>query len=107
MLAQAENEAIQSHQARWDCLAQESSKVPRCRQLARLGPDDADYCDEAVTVCKTKGVYGKTAQADERLSMWHNLAGLVRLAVFASVVCSLVWFGLVRPIRRMTGSTQS
>jgi hypothetical protein len=96
--------ALQSHQVRWDCLAKESGKVPRCRELAKLKPDDADYCEEAVSSCKAQGVYENLHEADERLSVWGELSHVLRLALLAATFGSLTWVGIVQPIRRMLRS---
>lgn len=91
---------IQSHQARWDCLAQESGKVPRCVELAKRQPEDANYCEEAVSKCAARGAYKDAADADQRHLLWNRLAAWLRvaLAVAASGTLARVW--IVSPARR-------
>lgn len=100
MLIQTDEALIQSHQARWDCWSGESSKVPRCNELAKLKPDDADYCEEAVSACRARGMYENITNVEARYSIWHGLAVALRLVWLLAVLGSLVWVGLVRPIRR-------
>ena len=70
---------IQSHQARWNCLALESGKVPRCVELAKRRPEDADYCEEAVSKCTALGMYRESADADQRHLMWDRLGAWLRV----------------------------
>lgn len=91
---------VQAHQARWDCWAEESSKVARCNELAKLRPTDADYCEEAVSACRVRNMYKNVADAEAHHALWQKLALSVRLAWLAAVLGSLVWIGLVRPVRR-------
>jgi len=101
MRIQAGNTAIQYHQKHWDCLATEGSKVPACVALTKAGPpEDADFCRDAVAICKANGVYESVVFADVRLFMWERFTRLLRLVVCTSAVCSLLWFALIRPICR-------
>lgn len=70
---------IQSHQARWNCLALESGKVPRCVELAKRRPEDANYCEEAVSKCTALGMYRESADADQRHLMWDRLGAWLRV----------------------------
>jgi len=108
MLNRAEGIAIQSHQNRWDCWARETSKVPACTAMRRLGPmDDADFCEAAVAVCKASGLNDKVNQAEERLLMWDRLARSLRIVVLASVACLLLWFLLAGVVRRTSQRTRT
>ncbi len=103
--ARVEAAVVQSHEERWDCLARESNKVPSCIAQAKLAPsEDADYCGQAVTACKTNGRYAEASRAEERFFMWDWLARLFRFVVLAVVACSLLWFAVVRPLRRLSRS---
>lgn len=91
---------IQAHQARWNCWTEESSKVARCNELAKLKPTDANYCEEAVSACKARGMYENVADAEAHHSLWQRLAASARLAWLAAILGALIWVGLVRPVRR-------
>ena len=98
--------ALQAHQARWDCLARETAKVPRCMNLIKLGPrDDADFCEEAVARCKASRTYEAVDSADARYDVWFRLAVWLRLTLFAGVVGWLAWVGIVQPVRRKLQTT--
>ena len=100
MRVHADAALFHAHQARWDCLARESAKVPRCRELAKRKPEDADYCEEAVSSCTASGTYADVDNSVERYFMWLRLAGLLRAALLVATFGSLAWIGIVRPIRR-------
>ena len=105
VLARITEDFIHAHQAHWECLGRESSKVPRCMALAKLGPIDADYCEEAVALCKVNGTFERMDQADERHFKWGRLAGLLRLVVLVFIVSLTAWFGLTYIIRRISRSS--
>ena len=100
MLAHAERATLAAHQARWNCLAEETAKVPRCVALTKLGPrEDADFCGEAVVRCRARGFEDDMADAYGRRNLWFGMAIKLRIALFAAAVGSLAWVGIVRPIR--------
>jgi hypothetical protein len=77
---------IQSHQARWNCLALESGKVPRCVELARRKPEDANYCEEAVSMCTGLGIYRESADANQRHLMWDRLGAWLRVVLLLAAL---------------------
>ncbi len=91
---------IQSHQARWNCLALESGKVPRCVELAKRRPEDADYCEEAVSKCTALGTYKESADADQRHLMWDRLGAWLRVLLVPAALGVLAWALLVNRARR-------
>ena len=106
MHVRADAAIIEAHQARWDCLAQEKAKVTRCVALTKTGPlDDADFCEEAVARCKAKGTYEEASKADEREARWFRFRAWLRMAVLVAAVGSLVWVGIIQPIRRRLRTT--
>jgi len=77
---------MQSHQARWNCLALESGKVPRCVELAKRRPEDANYCEEAVSKCTALGMYRESADADQRQLMWDRLSAWLRVLILLAAL---------------------
>ncbi len=105
MRMKTETAAIQSHQARWDCWAQESSKVARCRDLWKPGLEDANYCDEAISACKVNGSDGRVDKASARADLWRVITAWFRLALLVATVGFIAWWAIVRPARRMLRRT--
>jgi hypothetical protein len=91
---------IRSHQARWNCLALESGKVPRCVELAKRRPEDADYCEEAVSRCTALGINGKPADADQRHLLWARLGAWLRVLLVVAALGLLARMSIVRFARR-------
>jgi hypothetical protein len=91
---------IRSHQARWNCLALESDKVPRCVELAKRRPEDANYCEEAVSKCAALGMYRESANADQRHLMWDRLGAWLRVLLVLAALGLLVRMLIVHLARR-------
>jgi hypothetical protein len=91
---------IQSHQARWNCLALESGKVHRCVELAKRRPEDANYCEEAVSKCAALGMYRESANADQRHLMWDRLGAWLRVLLVLAALGLLVRMLIVHLARR-------
>ena len=104
MSLRAEDAVLESHQKRWDCWAEQSHRVPRCVELAKLNPEDADYCSEAVSACKASGAYDAVVDAEARQFSWRKLGAAVRLLWLVATFSFLVWVALVQPIRRLLRS---
>ena len=106
MRAQTEADAIRSHQAQWNCWAQESRKVARCRALWQPVIEDADYCDEAVLACKANGADARVNATNERADLWRVITAWHRLALLVAVVGLLSWWAIVQPVPRMLQRTR-
>jgi len=100
MRAQAEAAALQLHQARWDCLTLESGKARRCRALNERHSEDADYCPEAVSACKTAGAYRNVELADEHHSKWDRITRSLRLALLVATASLIIWISSLPRNRR-------
>ncbi len=100
LMSQSEGALLQSHQARFDCLALESARVPRCKEEAKLHPIDADYCEEAVLACKAKGTYERASDSEHEYFTWGLIARSVRIVLAVFTISFLLWFALLRPLKR-------
>ena len=96
---------IQSHQARWNCLALESGKVPRCVELAKRRPEAANYCEEAVSKCTALGMYSESADADQRQLMWDRLGAWLRVLLFLGALGLLGRVLILKLVRRRLSRT--
>jgi hypothetical protein len=79
----AEEATLSSHQDEFSCLVNENHRTPSCR--TDVAPADADYCQEAVLICRRRGLYDATQSADENLDRWWALRGAMRLLAFVVV----------------------
>jgi hypothetical protein len=103
MRFQTEEAAMQVHQDRFSCLAQEITNEPSCAAVLAgpYPPEDADFCSAAVAICKNRGLYAKVVQADERMLLWDRVARMLRFGTFLAALCSVLSFALLRMSRRL------
>lgn len=102
MQSRAETASLDAQQTRWNCWRQESAKVPRCQEMAKQGPmEDADYCDEAVSVCAGRGLTVQADQAFETYLQWAMRARVLRLVLFLIGASLVAWLAVIRPVMRV------
>jgi hypothetical protein len=95
----AEREALESNQLLTNCLQRASQQLPSCIPKDGLWPEDADYCPDAVEVCKQNGKYAAASLAESKWLQWLLVNQVARIIVAVITVLLAVWWVIVKCIK--------
>ena len=97
--------SVDASQRHWDCLVEQDSTNPACRDPGIPRSEDADRCPHAVAVCRDRGLDAEFDAAIERVRRWQKIRALLLwAALLASLALALHWSWSVLKRRRASRS---